>query len=162
MPAVASAAALGVQAFYILFANQIDSPTWPDKVCQNSGHGPQGSECVDARQYKDGVFIASPQNMTAAHIAKIKRDVPGAKVVGYWDFGGMPLYANPDVCPFCTGHVMGDKPGRNCSTSSSQWFSWPLVRFALEVCTVLEADPGSCPLEQAPPTSAGEGPSLTR
>jgi hypothetical protein len=112
-----ASAALGVQAFYILFANQIDSPDWPHKVCQNGGHGPQGSECVDATAYRNGVFITSPQNITAAHIAKVKRDVPGAKVVGYWDFGEMPLYANENVCPFCTGHVMGDKAGRNCTTT---------------------------------------------
>ena len=117
MPAALATAALGVQSFYILFANQIDSPDWPHKVCQNGGEGPQGSECVDARNYRDGVFITSPQNITAAHIAKVKRDVPGASVVGYWDFGEMPLTATPELCPFCTGHVMGDRAGRNCSTT---------------------------------------------
>lgn len=69
------------QAFYILFANQIESPTWPHKVCQNGGLGPQGAECVDGTNYRNGVFVTSPQNITPAHVAKVKRDVPGSKLV---------------------------------------------------------------------------------
>ena len=42
--------------------------------------GPQGSECVPASKYKDGVFIASPQNITKELIAKVKADVPGRSV----------------------------------------------------------------------------------
>ena len=71
----------GVQAFYILFSTQVDSPDWPSKLCQNAGSGPKGSECVPPSKYKNGVFIASPQNMTKDHIAKVKQDVPGSKVV---------------------------------------------------------------------------------
>ena len=29
---------VGTQAFYILFANQIESPDWPEKLCQNGAH----------------------------------------------------------------------------------------------------------------------------
>jgi hypothetical protein len=75
------APAAGVQAFYILFSTQVDSPDWPTKLCQNAGRGPQGSECVPPSKYTGGVFIASPQNLTKAHIAKVKRDVPGSKVI---------------------------------------------------------------------------------
>ena len=62
--ATAAAAAVGTQSFYILFANQIESPTWP-RVCQNGGVGPQGSECVAATKYNNGVIVTSPQNVTA-------------------------------------------------------------------------------------------------
>ena len=108
----------GIQAFYILFSDQITREHWPQKLCQNAGKGPQGSECVDARLYKDGIFIASPQNMTSALIKKVKSDVPGSKVVAYWDFSGMALLpANESECPFCQGHIRGDRAGRNCSTT---------------------------------------------
>ena len=107
---------VGTQAFYILFAESILSPEWPAKLCQNNGRGPQGTECVDARSYKDGVFITSPQNMTKDLIAKVKRDVPGSSVVAYWDFGDIPLPPSAE-CPFCRGHIMGDRPNRNCSTT---------------------------------------------
>ena len=104
------------QAFYILFANQINSPSsWPRKVCQNGGVGPQGSECVDASNYRNGIFVTSPQNITKEDVAKVKRDVPGSKLVLYWDFGEMPV--TPAGCLFCTGHIMGDLPGRNCTTT---------------------------------------------
>ena len=46
---------LGTTAFYILFAEQITSPDWPAKVCQNAGVGPQGDQCVDPRNYSDGL-----------------------------------------------------------------------------------------------------------
>lgn len=136
--------AAGIQAFYILFSHQITSSDWPEKLCQNAGHGPQGDECVSPRLYKDGVFIrcapaapfrlsgtpltaprsrcaflfSSPQNITKKLLQKVKTDVPGSKVVAYWDFGGMPLLpADPAECPFCHGHIMGDRAGRNCSTT---------------------------------------------
>ena len=111
-----AAAAVGTQAFYILFSDQVDAATWPSKVCQNAGIGPQGGECVDARKYENGVFISSPQNMTADKIAKVKRDVPGSSVLAYFDFGDLPL-AHSAECPFCKSHIMGDRPGRNCSTT---------------------------------------------
>jgi hypothetical protein len=107
---------LSTKAFYVLFSDQVESSTWPGKLCQNNGIGPQGTECVDARQYKNGIFIASPQNMTKHLIAKVKQDVPGAKVLAYWDFGDIPL-SHSEECPFCKGHIMGDRPGRNCSTT---------------------------------------------
>ena len=89
VPSAAAVAAVGTQAFYILFADQIVSPMWPSKVCQNGGVGPQGDECVDARKYENGTFIASPQNMTADLIAQVKRDVPGSSVLAYFDFGAV-------------------------------------------------------------------------
>ena len=106
----------GTRAFYVLFSEQVDAPTWPAKVCQNNGRGPQGGECVDARSYTNGVFIASPQNFTAAHVARVKASVPGSSVLAYFDFGDAPL-AQSASCPFCRGHIMGDRPGRNCSTT---------------------------------------------
>jgi len=108
--------AVGTQAFYVLFADQVQSPHWPHKVCQNNGEGPQGDECVDATKYKNGVIVASPQNMTADLVAKVKGDVSGSKVLAYFDFGDAPLAPSPE-CPFCAGHIMGDRPGRNCSTT---------------------------------------------
>ena len=115
--ATVSTANIGKQAFYILFAEQVDNTSaWPARVCQNNGRGPQGSECVDARKYHNGVFVASPQNWTAAHTEKVKASVPGSSVVSYLDFGDIPL-ANSAECPFCKSHIMGDKPGRNCSTT---------------------------------------------
>ena len=111
---------VGTKAFYIIFSNQIgksNNPSWPEKVCQNNGKGPQGKECVDARQYKNGLFVASPQNMTQELIEQVKQDVPGSKVIGYFDYGDIPLAYDADECPFCKGHIMGDRPGRNCSTT---------------------------------------------
>ena len=100
----------------MLFAEQVDSPTWPRKLCQNNGVGPQGGECVDARKYTNGVFITSPQNMTTEKIDKVKRTVQGSSVLAYFDFNHIPL-AHSAECPFCHGHIMGDRTGRNCSTT---------------------------------------------
>ena len=73
---------------------------------------------VPASKYEGGVFIASPQNMTKELIAKVKADVRDSKVVAYWDFGDMPIVGRTDIeCPFCRGHIMGDRPGRNCTTT---------------------------------------------
>jgi hypothetical protein len=106
------------KAFYILFANQIDDSSFPARVCQNGGQGPQGDECVDLRDYSNGVIITSPQNITAAHIAKVKAAVPGSRILAYWDFLHVPyLPKDPSVCACCTGHVMGDKSGRDCTTT---------------------------------------------
>ena len=104
--------------FYILFSDQVKNHNWPRKLCQNNGIGPQGGECVDARDYHDGIFVASPQNFTSTLAAKVKSDVPGSKILMYWDFGDMPIIpADPSECPFCKGHIMGDRPGRNCTTT---------------------------------------------
>jgi len=110
-------------AFYVLFANQVtDNPRFP-VVCQNNGNGPQGGECVSLGDYAGGVIILSPQNATPAVVAAVKAAAPGARVVGYFDFGDMP-FLNPTAgaplnisCACCTGHVMGDLPGRNCTTT---------------------------------------------
>jgi hypothetical protein len=92
--------------------------TTVNHVTNTEGIGPQGSECVAPSKYIDGVFIASPQNMTKELIAKVKHDVSGSKVVAYWDFGEIPIMGRTqEECPFCKGHIMGDRPGRNCSTT---------------------------------------------
>jgi len=81
------------KAFYILFANQVEDPTWP-------------------KGYEEfSVFIVQPQNMTSELVQKVKTTT-GAKVLAYWDSLHIPIKAG---CS--TGHVMGDKPGRNCTTS---------------------------------------------
>ena len=119
-PMTAMLAAVVTQAFYILFANQIDNPMWPDKICQNGGVGPQGGECVSPKTYAGGIVIASPMNITSGHIAKVKSAIPGAAVLAYFDFGETPIKpeaSDAGVCACCTGHVMGDREGRNCSTT---------------------------------------------
>eukprot|EP00295_Goniomonas_pacifica_P046131 CAMPEP_0175911126 /NCGR_PEP_ID=MMETSP0108-20121206/8031_1 /TAXON_ID=195067 ORGANISM="Goniomonas pacifica, Strain CCMP1869" /NCGR_SAMPLE_ID=MMETSP0108 /ASSEMBLY_ACC=CAM_ASM_000204 /LENGTH=346 /DNA_ID=CAMNT_0017233359 /DNA_START=1 /DNA_END=1041 /DNA_ORIENTATION=- len=108
--------ATGRRAFYILFANQIESDTWPHQVCQNGGQGPQGHECVDMDSYKDGAVILSPQNITRAHLDKVRAATNNATLLAYWAFGLLPLQ-HTEGCQCCTGHVMGDLPGRNCSTT---------------------------------------------
>ena len=118
-----AAAAGGARAFYVLFANQVtDNPRWP-LVCQNNGVGPQGGECANITDYAGGVVILSPQNATPAVVSAIRSAAPGARVAGYWDFSEVP-YLNASAlaranatCPCCTGHVMGDLPGRNCTTT---------------------------------------------
>ena len=117
--AAAASPPAGTQAFYILFADQVTSPDWPERICQNAGVGPQGAECVPASKYKNGVFIASPAGLTKELIAKVRADVPGSRVVAYWDFGDIPIVGRSEAeCPFChDGHIMGDRPGRNCSTT---------------------------------------------
>jgi hypothetical protein len=108
--------AMAQKAFYILFAHQIDHPSFPHQISQNAGVGPQGQECVDGTKYD--LFIASPQNLTAAHLAKVRKAVPSSRIVAYWDFNHMPLKPiDPQTCWFCQGHTMGDRPGRNCSTT---------------------------------------------
>lgn len=106
------------QAFYIIFDNQIDNQTFPQQVCQNNGNGPQGSQCVGPMDvvYKKGVFITQPMNITKEHIAKVKSSVPGAIVLAYWCFNYIPIYSDGECS---TGHIMGDRPGRNCSTTYS-------------------------------------------
>ena len=101
------------KSFYILFANQIDAPAFPQQICQNAGLGPQGKECVDGTLYD--IFIISPQNITKEHLTKVRTLVPSSRVVAYWDFNHMPLLpSDPLLCPFCHGHTMGDRLGRNC------------------------------------------------
>jgi len=118
--ATAALAADNTQAFYILFHEQVVSPDWQNgngKLCQNAGHGPQGGECVSPQKYENGVFIASPQNMTKDILNKVRKDVKNSKVVAYWDFGDMPLNPGATECPFCGDWIMGTRPNRNCSTT---------------------------------------------
>jgi hypothetical protein len=84
----------GRDAYYILFDYDVEAPSWP-----------KGFE-----QYS--LFVASPQNMTSTLVDKVRRTIPGSKVVLYWDSQDVPIRHG---CS--SGHVMGDKPGRNCSTS---------------------------------------------
>ena len=111
---------LQTQAFYILFQEQIQSVDFPSKVCLDDGDGPSGDQCVGPLDavYKGGIFVAQPINMTRADVEKLKASVPGAMVLAYWCLNCIPILP-PDQsqCPCCTGHIMGDKPGRNCSTS---------------------------------------------
>jgi len=104
------------QAFYIIFDNQIDNTTFPEQVCQNNGIGPQGNQCVGPMDtvYKGGVFITQPMNITKENIAKMKASVPGAIVLAYWCFQYIPIYSDGECS---TGHIMGDRSGRNCSTT---------------------------------------------
>jgi len=81
------------KGFYILFANQVEDPTWP-----------KGYEGFS-------VFIVQPQNITSDLVQMIKKTT-GATVLAYWDSIHIPIKVG---CS--TGHVMGDKPGRNCTTS---------------------------------------------
>jgi hypothetical protein len=46
-------------------------------------------------------------------LQKIRSFLPNSKVIIYWDFMHIPILSG---CS--TGHVMGDKPGRNCTLYS--------------------------------------------
>lgn len=107
---------IGTQAFYILFDNQINNDTFPVSVCQNNGIGDQGDQCVGPMNtvYKNGVIITQPINITSDHIDRIHKSIPGSIVLAYWCFDCIPIYTNSECS---TGHIMGDKPGRNCSTT---------------------------------------------
>jgi hypothetical protein len=111
---------LGTQAFYIMFQEQIQSAQFPSKVCLDDGDGPYGEQCVGPMDalYKGGVIVAQPINISRADVQKLKANVPGALVLAYWCLNCIPIRpADPALCPCCTGHIMGDKPNRNCSTS---------------------------------------------
>ena len=118
--AAAAVPPLRTQAFYILFQEQIQSAYFPSKVCLDDGDGPYGGQCVGPVDavYKGGVFVAQPINMSRADVEKLKANVPGAVVLAYWCLNCVPIRPTDTArCPCCTGHIMGDKPGRNCSTS---------------------------------------------
>lgn len=68
---------------------------------------------------RSGAVILSPENVTQRHMAKLKAAVPGAHVLGYFDVGYIPIKPTDGSCPNCTGHIMGDRPGRNCTTTYS-------------------------------------------
>jgi hypothetical protein len=107
------------QAFYIMFQEQIQSAHFPSKVCLDDGDGPYGEQCVGPMDalYKGGIIVAQPINMSRADVEKLKASVP-AIVLAYWCLNCIPIRpADKAMCPCCTGHIMGDKPNRNCSTS---------------------------------------------
>jgi hypothetical protein len=81
-------------AFYILFDYDIEDKSWP----------------VGFEKYE--LFVVSPQNMTRSLLDKVRRTVRHSKCVLYFDTMDIPIKHG---CS--TGHVMGDKPSRNCSTS---------------------------------------------
>src|SRR5262249_41356069 len=87
--------ALG-SAFYILFADDVNNPSWPQGFDNNA------------------MCVVQPQNFTADMFAKIKRTVPNSRSILYWDAWEMPFRVEGQCA---TGHIMGDRPGRNCSTS---------------------------------------------
>jgi hypothetical protein len=107
---------IDTQAFYIIFDDQINNSTFPDTVCQNNGGGDQGNQCVGPmnKVYKNGAIITQPMNITVEHINRLHKSIPGSIVLAYWCFDCIPIYT-ADECS--TGHIMGDKPGRNCSTT---------------------------------------------
>lgn len=115
-----AATLLHTQAFYIMFQEQIQSQYFPSKVCLDDGDGPYGEQCVGPMDalYKGGVFVAQPINMTRADVQKLKASVRGAIVLAYWCLNCIPIRpVDKTLCPCCTGHIMGDRPNRNCSTS---------------------------------------------
>jgi len=79
------------KSFYVLFANQIDDPQFPI-VCQD------GQECIDLADYSNGIIITQPQNITKAHIDKVKREVPGSTLLGYFDFQNIPIERFSCLC----------------------------------------------------------------
>jgi len=103
------------QAFYVIFDYQVNNASFPNLVCQNDGEGEQGHLCVGPMQtvYKDGIIIAQPMNFTTELNNKIRTEVPGSKVFAYWCVEFIPIFTNE--CS--TGHIMGDRDGRNCSTT---------------------------------------------
>jgi hypothetical protein len=101
------------QGFYVLFDYQVDNASFPVTVCQNDGIGEQGNECVDMQSYNGGIIIAQPMNLTSQHMKRIKEKVPGSMIFAYWCIDYVPIYTSK--CS--TGHIMGDRDGRNCSTT---------------------------------------------
>jgi len=107
---------IDTQAFYIIFDNQIDNNTFPLSVCQNNGIGIQGNQCVGPmdKVYKNGAIITQPMNITVDHINHIHSSIEGSIVLAYWCFDCIPIYTANECS---TGHIMGDKDNRNCSTT---------------------------------------------
>jgi hypothetical protein len=83
----------GGKAYYILFADDILNTSFPEGFTEYE------------------LFVVQPQNVTPALIEKVHTAIPGSKLLAYWDFMDIPIASG---CS--TGHVMGDRPGRNCST----------------------------------------------
>lgn len=110
------AALIDQQAFYIIFDYQVDNASFPTTVCQNDGEGAQGGLCVGPMDsvYKNGIVIAQPMNMTQQMTEKIRQSIPGAKALAYWCIEFVPIFSDGECS---TGHIMGDRDGRNCSTT---------------------------------------------
>ena len=62
--------------------------------------------------------IASPASPHSENHASDDDDVdlPSGPLKSF-DFGELPLAYNAKECPFCKSHIMGDRAGRNCSTT---------------------------------------------
>ena len=113
--ASAAAPLINQQAFYVIFDYQVNNQSFPGAVCQNDGEGEQGGLCVYNMDstYKNGIIIAQPMNMTTTMTDKMRSTIPGSKIFAYWCIEFIPIYT--DECS--TGHIMGDRDGRNCSTT---------------------------------------------
>ena len=86
-------------AFFVLFAHDVDSPSFPHAGCG-------GFNC---NRYD--LFIVSPLNFTANHVDKLKAvGQPHSKVLAYFDTAHVPIRGG---C--ATGHSFGDHAGKNCT-----------------------------------------------
>ena len=127
------------KAFYVLFANQIDHPSFPKRVCQNNGVGPQGWQCVNLLDYAGGVVILSPENVTAAHVAKLKGAVAGVRVLGYFDVGFIPIKPSDGRCDL----------GR-ASARDPQRAALSILPFSASIISMLPIPTASRPHAQLP------------
>eukprot|EP01052_Picozoa_sp_SAG31_P000520 SAG31_NODE_15_length_37942_cov_32.078297_25_plen_198_part_00 len=75
------------QAYFLLTFDMLSHPGWP----------------MDFRNYS--LFIASPTHFTTALVNKVHRDIPGSRVLSYFDSISIPLKIG---CS--TGSPMGDNP----------------------------------------------------
>lgn len=86
-------------AFFVLFAHDIDAPTFPHAGCGG----------INCNRYD--LFVVSPLNFTARHVAKLKAaGQPDSKVLAYFDTAHVPIIGG---C--ATGHSFGDHAGKNCT-----------------------------------------------
>jgi len=77
----------GGRAYFLLTFDMLSEPGWPAKFAHY------------------GLFITQPTHFTAELVRKVKRDVPGAKVLAYFDAVNIPIIAG---CS--TGSPMGNNP----------------------------------------------------
>ena len=83
----ASAGAATPQAYFLLTYDMLAAPSWP----------------ADYLHYR--LFITSPTHFSAEMVAKVHTDIPGAKVLAYFDSVSVPLKLG---CS--TGSPMGNNP----------------------------------------------------
>jgi len=83
----AATSAIPPSAYFLLNYEDLTSPTWPSDYLQYS------------------IFIASPTHMTAELVNKVRTDVPGARVLAYFDSIDIPVV---EGCS--TGSPMGNLP----------------------------------------------------